>query len=222
MMQRRLVEHLWPKEVAHRALTTGRRNFALAYDDTQLLLVRLTHQSGELTEGLVATVSSDNDQPAPRPLLPTTDFHTEVVSDGEASAVFEQRSDFNAAALSERLSQALHFVVPLRKRANADMIYVDRISVGRARNKDIVLRDATVSKFHGWFQLNQAREFCFADAGSKNRTRVNGDLLEPRALAQLKPGDMIKFGSVEAILCTAEMVWDSLRSSPASAQKSGI
>jgi len=221
MMQKRWVEHLWPKEVVHRALTMNRRNFAVLYDDTRLLLVRLTGPNDELIEGLVSTVPIGDEKPAPRPLLSPADFNTEVISYTGEEAISDQRRDVDAATTAHRLSEAMYFVVPLRKRPNADLIYVDRISVGRTRNKDIVLRNSTVSKFHGWFQLDPTGDCCFADQGSKNRTRVNGELLEPREFARLKPGDTIKFGSVEAILCTAEMVWDTLRSRSASARKNG-
>jgi pSer/pThr/pTyr-binding forkhead associated (FHA) protein len=99
----------------------------------------------------------------------------------------------------------------LRKRADVDTAFVDRISVGRARNKDIVLRHGSISKFHGWFQVDEANTVYFADAGSKNGTRVDGTLVAPRAPMELRAGSRITLGRIELSYCPTELLWRSLR-----------
>jgi predicted component of type VI protein secretion system len=87
---------------------------------------------------------------------------------------------------------------------------MDRISVGRARNKDIVLRHQSVSKFHCWFEVDDVGAFYVTDAGSKNATKVNTKTLKARERTHVEPGDVIRFGSVESILCSPRVLWGAL------------
>jgi pSer/pThr/pTyr-binding forkhead associated (FHA) protein len=70
-----------------------------------------------------------------------------------------------------------------------------------------VLRDRSVSKFHAWFERGAAGALLLADAGSKNGTSVNGDQTVPRELTNVKAGDVVRFGSVEAVICTPDALW---------------
>jgi pSer/pThr/pTyr-binding forkhead associated (FHA) protein len=87
---------------------------------------------------------------------------------------------------------------------------MDRVSIGRARNKDIVLRHSTISKFHAWFEVSDAETLYVCDAGSTNLTHVNQRRLEPRVRALVEPGDVIRFGSVEAVVSSSTVLWRSL------------
>jgi hypothetical protein len=113
-------------------------------------------------------------------------------------------------ALGALLARGQYYLVALRKRDGADQILHDRISVGRATNKDLVLRDTSVSKFHAWFELYDDREFGIADAGSTNLTRVNDEPLVPRRPRGLSVGDVIHFGSISAVLTDAEVLWNTV------------
>jgi hypothetical protein len=218
MTEKKIADNLAPEEMVQAALTKGRTGFVLLYGDTQFLLVRLDGSDGELAGGLATTVPKGNGGSAIKPSLTNINYHTEILSNpiklpmGRGAP---QDREIDATALRDLILTAPHFVVPLRKRADADVLYVDRISVGRARNKDIVLRDAIVSKFHAWFQIDDTGHFCVADAGSKNGTRVDEDLLPARELRQLTPGAKVKIGTVEAVLCSAELFWSALHA-PAS------
>src|SRR4051794_37458393 len=46
--------------------------------------------------------------------------------------------------------------------------YPDRISIGRARNCDVVIRDPSVSKLHGHFRVTERRTLELIDPGSHN------------------------------------------------------
>jgi pSer/pThr/pTyr-binding forkhead associated (FHA) protein len=141
-------------------------------------------------------------------------FHTEIhrLSPVRARPASNVRA-FDAQALTSRLREGRQFVVPLRKRASVDALSMERISVGRARNKDVVLRDASVSKFHGWFEMDEYRTFHVADAGSKNGTTLNGKRLEPRQPNAVHAGDVIVFGSIETLVCQADTFWKALNGS---------
>ncbi|MET0342180.1 MAG: FHA domain-containing protein [Polyangiales bacterium] len=105
----------------------------------------------------------------------------------------------------EVLRESYH-VLPLRKRSEA--AFLRSVSVGRARNHDIVLRHRSVSKFHGSLDLDDGGRVFVRDANSSNHTFVNGRQISDRA--EVHPGDAIQFGSVEAHLCTADALWRTL------------
>jgi len=88
--------------------------------------------------------------------------------------------------------------------------YPDRVSVGRARNCDIVMRDPSVSKLHAHFRMGGAK-LELVDIDSQNGTRVNGRPLAPHQPAQISAGDTVLFGSVACKLVDAAALYDLLR-----------
>ncbi len=74
--------------------------------------------------------------------------------------------------------------------------YPDRISVGRARNCDIVLRAPSVSKLHAHFQLRRGGVYDLVDLGSHNGSRVNGARVAPQIPEPVAAGDVVQFGDV--------------------------
>jgi hypothetical protein len=89
--------------------------------------------------------------------------------------------------------------------------YPDRISVGRARNCDVVMRDPSVSKLHAHFHLRDGSELDLVDLGSQNGTRVNGRVLVPHTPEWVTPGDVLLFGAVSAKLIDAEGLFELLQ-----------
>jgi hypothetical protein len=197
---------LLPEEIAAFAATKNLADFQAAYGDSVFLLVKLIDPGGELEMGLATLRSTVRRQSIPaQPLA----FHTQIAD------VHTMMTDFDAGdpsvtMLRRRLQQAPHFAISLEKRV-ATATYMERISVGRARNQDVVLRHASVSKFHAWFQRDDKGQWLVADAGSKNGTRINQDESSKRELTPVSPGDLIRFGSVEAIMCASEMLWKVAR-----------
>jgi len=108
-----------------------------------------------------------------------------------------------AGKLAPDVLAGTYHVLPLRKRSEA--AFLRSVSVGRARNHDIVLRHRSVSKFHGSFDLDDQGRLYVRDANSSNHTFVNGQQVTDRM--EIHPGDNVQFGSVEAHLCTAEEFW---------------
>jgi hypothetical protein len=203
-------KQLCPEDVLSMALTQPLAEFVAAFAETQFLLVKLDDPTGELEAGLAAL---KNDQPSrAQPNLNVLAFHTVVadISDGSRVSPANDDSGVSVSELRRRLSQARHFAITVEKRVH-DGSYVDRISVGRARNKDIVLRHPSVSKFHAWFERDPQGNLCVADAGSKNGTRNNASDAQARELLPVRTGDVLRFGSVEAMVCSADTLWRSVR-----------
>jgi hypothetical protein len=206
-----LARAVLPVEVSKALLTRAQSTFAADYRDTLLLLIR-GELGGDVVAGLDAILGGTA-QPA---FLPARQlgYETQAYNARTVRALLAARDKprrDQPALIATALAEGVHFVVSLRKRPNADQILLDRISVGRASNKDIVLRDASVSKLHAWFELHEARDFSVTDAGSKNQTYVNGEALVPRQPFPLAAGDAIRFGSVLGLLCEAEALWSAIQ-----------
>lgn len=107
------------------------------------------------------------------------------------------RLEFETAVADPR-SRASLVAGPLRvvaivKAPNSP--YSDRISIGRARNCDVVLRDPSISKLHAHVRMDGG-QWAMVDLGSHNGTLVRGEKLVPNEPARLKSGDLVTFGSV--------------------------
>ena len=99
-------------------------------------------------------------------------------------------------------------VLPVVKAAGNP--YPERVSVGRARNCDIVMRDPSVSKLHAHFRIGGPK-LELVDIDSQNGTRLNGKPLPPHQPAAVSPGDTLLFGSVACKLVDAAALYDLLR-----------
>lgn len=84
---------------------------------------------------------------------------------------------------------------------NEDNPWPERISLGRARNCDVVVRHASVSKLHAHFFLDGSK-LVFADAKSTNGCKVNDRVLDGGERVQLSCGDLLCLGMIEATLYT--------------------
>lgn len=89
--------------------------------------------------------------------------------------------------------------------------FPDRISIGRARNCDVVLRLSFVSKLHAVVLQRPDGSFALVDQGSANGTCHNGRKLDKGDPAPLNPGDKLEFGSLGVQLVDAAMLYETLR-----------
>jgi hypothetical protein len=195
--------NLEPGSIVTLAWMNAKEAFA-THVDAPFLLVRLDDVQSELA----VVLREIADQGGAR-LEPTMGFETRSEAD-DFRRPSKRPALFGAAQLAIRLVRALHFAVPVRKRPEAGKSFSERVSVGRARNNDVVFRHESVSKFHAWLRCDEEGVFYVGDAASRNGTRVNGELL--RAPHRLEPGDEIVFGAVETVFCPAPILWDAIRS----------
>ena len=103
-------------------------------------------------------------------------------------------------------SEAGWVIAPIKKREGGP--FPDRIGIGRARNCDVVLRFASVSKLHAQLRTGAALEL--VDLGSANGTAVNGVALAPRTPQPVELGDRLLIGAVEVELVDAAALFDRL------------
>lgn len=111
--------------------------------------------------------------------------------------------------IPRKLLESVCQVIPISKRSFSS--FLERISVGRVQSHDVVLRHPSVSKFHGWFEVQQDGQLYLGDAGSLNSTYVNDARVTGRVRVQ--PGARVRFGLLETHVFTLESFWMALRPS---------
>jgi hypothetical protein len=119
---------------------------------------------------------------------------------------FDTRSNRIARMLSGDVMANASRIIALRKADRSP--YSALISVGRARNCDVVLRVSTVSKLHAQFIVEDGWQL--VDRESVNSTEVNGERLRPHEPVPLNPGDRIKFGAIECLFANAALLFRAL------------
>ncbi|MAT27819.1 MAG: hypothetical protein CMN29_23150 [Sandaracinus sp.] len=82
-------------------------------------------------------------------------------------------------------------------------IFADRIGIGRARNADVCLFLAKMSKYHAYVTREDDRWFV-TDAGSKNGTTVDGERAEPKTPTELRNACEVGFGPYRFFFYTPE------------------
>lgn len=186
--------------------------FAARYGDTLLLLIKLQPEVDQLESGLTTSELSDGGRQV-APSVRAMAFQTVVANLEDVRATLSENASQNLVR-TERLRWLLrndrYYVAPLRKRSDEES-FRDRVSVGRAVNKDVVLRHPNVSKLHAWFELSDSGGLYIADAGSSNGTFLNHERLAPRELTAVDPGHHLRFGSVEAVVCATPALWRAVR-----------
>ncbi|HEX2676579.1 MAG TPA: FHA domain-containing protein [Polyangiales bacterium] len=187
---------LLPAELVEQ-ITARKREFQIRYADSTFLVVNIGGDRKMLEVGL-STLTSDAAN------VGALAFHTAISVHGSTRGKRQSVTD-----LRERLARAPHFILPLGKRGK-DTTYADRVSVGRALNKDVVLRDHSVSKFHAWFEVERG-QWTVSDAGSTNGTLLNGSKLTAKESFPVSSGDLLRFGSIECTLCAASLLADAVQ-----------
>lgn len=99
-------------------------------------------------------------------------------------------------------------VAPIVKRQRGP--FQDRISVGRARNSDIVIRNSSVSKLHAHFRA-EGTGITLADVGSHNGTKVDGARLVPHQPTAVRSGTTLVIGAIVVRVIDARAAYDTLR-----------
>lgn len=100
-------------------------------------------------------------------------------------------------------------IAPVRKREGG--AFPDRIGIGRARNCDVVLRYASISKLHAQILVREPR--MILDLDSANGTKVEGVALVPRTPVPLALGARIELGGIAVSLLDASRLYALLTGS---------
>lgn len=207
-----------PRELVLQAGQQSFEAFMSGCEAAYFLLIMLDEPNSELATGLLALEASrlagEADGLAFRTVV--RDLDATFASDKSTASGSTQKLPRVITPLvaerggvdripHEMLRMACH-IVPIQKRADGGS-FLQHVSVGRARNHDIVLRHRSVSKFHAWFELHE-KQLLVKDQESRNHTFVDGQQVSNRV--EVFPGQTVRFGSVDARVCTPESLWAAL------------
>lgn len=206
--------HWRPTELVVQALHQSFDSFVGSLPSTYLLIVLLDAADSELGAGLrdqeaAAALDSQVRTAVSRPpdSLPTTARTRESLSTSASSAGVTPGIDTSSDRIAPELRGRFCHFVPIQKRDSSS--FLQHVSVGRARNHDIVLRHDTVSKFHAWFELSRDTGLMVKDMDSTNHTYVEGTRIDKRT--KVEAGQTVRFGSVECQVTTPAAFWRSFR-----------
>lgn len=187
------------RQAVHRPLST----FVAGLNARFLLLIVLDEEASELALGLR---TPDALQSEASPLV-TQEARLRPSLDHPSAPEQPSPDSMQAERLPAELLRRPCHVMPIAKRDTES--FLQHVSVGRARNHDVVLRHSSVSKFHAWFELHADGRLFVKDCGSSNHTLLDGRLLEERS--EVRPGQTVKFGRVECRVCSPQSVWTALQ-----------
>jgi len=199
-----ILKNIGPDELREAAAQKGLDEFLALYGEAPLLVFHLGEGSHQLAVGLAVTALRDEASIALEPTL-ASKYRGFSTNPNSTTKSLTPRPLETERSPIELLSHGKRFVVPLRKRITAESLSPDRITLGRAPNRDIVLRDVTVSKFQAWFEVDTTGTFFVCDAQSKNATQLNG---RPTfGSTAIQPGDTLRFGRIDATLASPRALW---------------
>jgi hypothetical protein len=205
MVQGTAQRQVLPQRLLHEVVHSSQEAFVANHGDLHYLAVSTAGDAPELLEGL--ELLRGETKPA-RPLAAMA-FKTSAGARNAPAGSLRPSPGLDPV---EVLASGQYHVVEIGKRGDLDGAFPERISIGRAANKDIVLRHESVSKFHGWFEVDTALGLYVVDAGSTNHTVVRSRQLAARAREPVPPGTAIRFGSIETLVVDAAALWRAFHS----------
>tara|TARA_Y100001934_G_C12140259_1_gene672202 strand:- start:219 stop:764 length:546 start_codon:yes stop_codon:yes gene_type:complete len=139
-------------------------------------------------------------------------FHTRSFSDQTISKIRPLIE--SGIELDTDIHRFVAFAV--QKNAAVQNPWKTQISVGRARNNDIYIRDSSVSKLHCYFNLKD-KQLTLQDAGSRNGTRINEIQLQDGDVGEIKDQDNVLIGRVAFTVLNTQNFAEFVRSKIAEA-----
>jgi len=137
----------------------------------------------------------------------TPGLYLAVTARSQKTPISFRTTALDQEARAPQLDLADLEIVPLAKAPENP--YPDRISIGRARNCDVVLRFPSVSKLHAHLRRLDRGRAELVDLGSQNGTSVNGRRLAPNDPQRVVCGDILLFGAITAQIVDADRLFDA-------------
>jgi FHA domain len=117
---------------------------------------------------------------------------------------------FNTDELSVAKGGTTPLLAPVAK-AEGKNPFSAMVTIGRAGRNDITLRADGISKFHAYLMVDIEGTVSLTDAGSSFGTFVDGEQLPVRTKRDLRPGQTVSFGGVNAAFYTPPLLYERMR-----------
>ncbi|MBF0134917.1 MAG: FHA domain-containing protein [Magnetococcus sp. DMHC-1] len=124
----------------------------------------------------------------------------------EMTKFFEEEK---IAARSDQEEQVMleWALYPLIKKQDTFGTGIEKLTIGRDSDSDIVIPDYAISKKHA--EIRVVHKDCFIkDRGAKNKIYINGVLLSSNSESVLKNGDLLKLGRYKFYLMSSQALYD--------------
>lgn len=96
-------------------------------------------------------------------------------------------------------------VFELKKGNSKGNAFAMGVTLGRTEHNDVVIDDASVSRFHAFFQQDaKTRAWKLVDAESKNGTWMNAQKLEGAKALVVEDGATLRFGDIQLLYFTPD------------------
>jgi pSer/pThr/pTyr-binding forkhead associated (FHA) protein len=123
-----------------------------------------------------------------------TDFMAPKTIQAQPDSVDTQKVEPGSVIINEQIVVPGSTIALIKSDRNA---FASKITVGRARNNDIIIREPKVSKLHAVLIQKEENAIHLMDMGSANGTRVNGVKIEKNQSVPLHNGDYVAFYKFE-------------------------
>lgn len=130
------------------------------------------------------------------------DFHTAAV---------QVPGSPSEAALLQELDDRLAGNQLFRVGKSSRNPWKSRITMGRAKNNDLILRHPSVSKLHAFFEGPATAPTTVVDVGSANGTVINGRQAPVDEPVPVEPGAVLRVGDVDCELLDAGQLHETIR-----------
>ncbi len=201
---------LWrPDALVEATSKATKQQFLQTWGGIHFLLVKVDNFESQLAQGLAM---QPNPSAQTHSVVPTGGTSTGEVNPVLVIARIEQARKLRKLARGVPKTALLEprCIVAIERhgtRAGSSL----EISVGRSRRSGIVMLHKSVSTLHAHFRSDKAEGLLLRDAGSRNGTLVNGVVTTEHEVA-VERGDEIRFGEVDALVCSAEALWEAVTS----------
>lgn len=101
--------------------------------------------------------------------------------------------------IKEEMFAAVFSINGIQKTINLQLKTNSRLSIGRSKENDLTIEDASVSKIHASLVLNSENLLLVADTGSTNGTFVNNERIAYGKAFQIGNNDKVKFGNIDVV-----------------------
>ncbi len=95
-------------------------------------------------------------------------------------------------------------VFELKKVADKKNPFSMGVTLGRVDTNDIVIDDASISRFHAWFQDDPKLGWVVVDAESKNGSHLNRIKLVANKKSALADGALVRIGEIDLIFLSPQ------------------